>query len=160
MAGLKRRINRASVASLRRGDWLTDDTLPGFKVRRPNRHALYGLNIRLNGRMRWYSIGSELDLTPDQARAEAERLRGLKRQGMDPAAERDNRKSSPTIKAAADRFLAEHVRPKLRARTAVHYEEILGGLIVPRFGTWRVNAISEFRRRAVACRASEDAHAS
>ena len=74
MAGRKTRIDRRSVAELRRGDWLTDNTLPGFKVRRPNRHALYGLNIRLNGRMRWYSIGSELDLTPDQARAEAERL--------------------------------------------------------------------------------------
>lgn len=143
MAGLKTRINRSSVAALRRGDWLTDDTLPGFKVRRPNRHALYGLNIRINGRMRWYSIGSELDLTPDQARAEAERLRGLKRQGVDPAADRDRRKSSPTVEKAAARFVAEHVRPKLRPRTIVHYQEIIEGLIAPRFGTWRVNSVTE-----------------
>jgi Phage integrase, N-terminal SAM-like domain len=143
MAGTKTRINRTSVAALQRGDWLTDDALPGFKVRRPNRHALHGLNIRLNGRMRWYSIGSELDLTPDQARAETERLRGLKRHWIDPAAERDERKSSPTVERAVERFLAEHVRPKLRARTAIHYEEILNGLIAPQFGEWRINSITE-----------------
>ena len=31
MAGLKTRINRASVSALARGNWLTDATLPGFK---------------------------------------------------------------------------------------------------------------------------------
>jgi integrase len=35
------------------------------------------------------------------------------------------------------------VRPKLRPRTLVHYEEIIEGMIVPRFGTWRLNAITE-----------------
>lgn len=142
MAGSRKRINRTSVSALQRGDWITDNTLPGFKVRRPNRHALYGLNIRLNGRMRWCSIGSEVDLTPDEARAEAERLRGLKRQGLDPAADRDRRKFSPTVERAAARFMAEHVRPKLRSRTAVHYQEILDGLIVPRFGAWRVISVT------------------
>ena len=38
--------------------------------------------------MRWISIGTEADLTPDQARAEDERIRGLKRQGIDPATDR------------------------------------------------------------------------
>ena len=97
MAGIKRRISRKSVAALRRGDWITDDSLPGFKARRPNRLVLYGLNIRLQGRMRWISLGTEADLTPDQARAEAERVRGLKRQGENPAAERDRRKRAVTV---------------------------------------------------------------
>ncbi len=78
--GQKLRINRRSVIALKRGDWLTDDLLPGFKARRPNRLVLYGVNIRLNGRMRWISLGSEAELTPDQARNEAERVRGLRRQ--------------------------------------------------------------------------------
>jgi hypothetical protein len=67
MAGARARISRATVAALQRGAWITDNTLPGFKVRRPNRLALYGLNIRLQGRMRWISLGTEADLTPDQA---------------------------------------------------------------------------------------------
>ena len=98
-----------------RGDWITDDSLPGFKARRPNRLVLYGLNIRLQGRMRWISLGTEADLTPDQARAEAERVRGLKRQGENPAAERDRRKRAVTVENAVTDFLAEHVRPKLEA---------------------------------------------
>jgi integrase len=142
MPGVKRRINRKSVAGLQRGEWITDDMLPGFKVRRPNRLALYGVNIRLNGRMRWISLGSESDLTPDQARGEAERIRGLKRQGIDPAAQRDQRKAGATLKAAADRFLHEHVRKKLRPRTIVHYEEMISRLILPKFGRWRIEAVT------------------
>lgn len=102
MAGTKARISRATVASLQRGKWITDNTLPGFKVRRPNRLALYGLNIRLQGRMRWISLGTEADLTPDQARSEAERIRGLKRQGQDPASERDRRKAWSRLRLRRD----------------------------------------------------------
>ncbi len=142
MAGKKARITRAAVAALGRGDWLTDDKLPGFRVRRPNKLALYGLSIRFEGRMRWFSIGSEVDMTPDQARGEAERLRGLKRQGVNPATDRDSRKSAPTVEKVADLFVKEHVRTKLRTRTRRHYEEIIDGLIKPRFGSLRINALS------------------
>ena len=68
MPGIKTRIGRKAVSAMRRGDWINDDTLPGFKVRRPKKLALYGVNLRLNGRMRWITIGSEADFTPDQAR--------------------------------------------------------------------------------------------
>jgi Arm DNA-binding domain len=82
---------------------------PGFKARRPNKHVLYGLSIRIAGRMRWITIGSEIEWTPHKARAEAERIRGLKRQNVDIAAERDRRKkASPSLSVAADRFLREH----------------------------------------------------
>jgi integrase len=142
MPGAKVHISRKTVIALKRGDWITDDALPGFKVRRPNRLALYGLNIRLQGRMRWISIGSEADLTPDQARAEAERLRGLKRQGIDPANERDRRKAGITIAAAWARFMREHVRPKLKGRTVDQYEEMIARLMLPRFGTWRLDSVT------------------
>jgi integrase len=143
MSGRKARISRKSVAGLRRGDWLTDDTLPGFKARRPNRLALYGVNIRLNGRMRWISLGTEADLTPDQARAEAERIRGLKRQGLDPARQRDRRKSAPLLEEVAERFLKEHARPKLKPSTAERYLSIFNRLIFPRFGRWSVESVTE-----------------
>jgi integrase len=143
MAGIKGRINRKSVAALQRGDWITDDSLPGFKARRPNRLVLYGLNIRLQGRMRWISLGSEADLTPDHARSEAERMRGLKRQGENPAAERDRRKGVVKVEAAVTDFLAEHVRPKLKARTAAHYDEMFTRLILPKFRSWRLDAVTQ-----------------
>lgn len=141
MAGTAAKITRAAVSNLGRGDWINDSSLPGFKVRRPNRLALYGLNIRLQGRMRWITLGSEAELTPDQARAEAERLRGLKRQGIDVAADRDRRKGCVTLEEAAKRFLAQHVQKKLRTRTAQHYDETLYRLILPHFGSWRVDSL-------------------
>ena len=143
MAGITARISRATVSALGRGDWVTDNKLPGFKVRRPNRLALYGLNIRLHGRMRWISLGTEADLTPDEARAEAERIRGLKRQGLDPASERDRRKAAVGLDHAAKRFMAEHVRRKLKPRTTAHYQETLDRLILPRFGAWRVDSLTD-----------------
>jgi integrase len=91
-------------------------------LRRPNRLALYGLNIRLQGRMRWISLGTEADLTPSQARSEAERIRGLKRQGQDPASERDRRKGALSVDATVARYMEEHVRPAQIAYGA-HYAE-------------------------------------
>lgn len=116
--------------------------IPGFIVRRPRRLALYGLKLSVNGRQRFFSIGTEADFTPDQARAEAEKLRAAKRQGIDLAATRDRRKTSPTIEAAANRFILDHVSAKLRARTAQHYREMLDRLILPHFGTWRLDAVT------------------
>lgn len=142
MPGKRARISRKSVAALERGNWISDDTLPGFKVRRPNKLALYGLNIRLNGRMRWISLGTEAELTPDQARAEAERIRGLKRQGQDPATERERRKHGATVKTIAERFMASHVRKKLRPSTQRFYEDHLYRLVLPMFGTWRLDSIT------------------
>ena len=142
MTGRKDRIGRKTVASLQRGDWITDTAIPGFMVRRPRKLALYGLKIRINGRQRFLSIGSEVELTADQARGEAERLRVAKRLGRDPAAERDRRRLAQTIDTVAGRFLATHVRPKLRISTAAHYDEMISRLILPRFGTWRIDAIT------------------
>jgi integrase len=143
MSGRKARICRKSVAALKRGDWITDDAVPGFKVRRPNRLALYGVNIRLNGRMRWISLGTEADLTPDQARAEAERIRGLKRQGIDPAQQRDRRKASPLLEDVAERFLKEHARPKLKPSSSERYASLFERLIFPRFDKWTIESLTE-----------------
>lgn len=131
MAGKKARLSRKNVAALQRGEWITDETVPGFKVRRPNRLALYGVNIRLNGRMRWISLGTEADLTPDQARAEAERIRGLKRRGVDPARQRDRRKSNPLLEHAAERFLKEHARPKLKLSSSTRYSSLIRAAYLP-----------------------------
>ena len=58
---MPRKINRQSVAKLARGAWLTDTSLPGFMARRPNKLVLYGLKMRINGRQRFLSIGSEAE---------------------------------------------------------------------------------------------------
>lgn len=39
--------------------------------------------------------------------------------------------------------MAEHVKRKLKPRTAAHYAEVLDRLILPRFCAWRVDSIAE-----------------
>jgi integrase len=142
MPGGRKKITRHSVAGLERGGWITDVALPGFMARRPNRLVLYGLKMRINGRQRFLSIGTEAEFTPDEARRQAEKLRGDVRRGVDPAADRDRRKAALTLDEATNRFLAEHVRPKLRSTTARHYDEMLGRLVRPVLGSTRIDAIT------------------
>ena len=111
-------------------------------ARRPNKLVLYGLKMRINGRQRFLSIGTEAEFTPDEAHRQAEKLRGDVRRGVDPAAERDRRKGALTLNEASERFLAEHVRPKLRSTTVRHYEEMLARLVRPALGSARIDAIT------------------
>jgi hypothetical protein len=79
--------------------------------------------------MRWISLGTEGDLTPDEARAEAERIRGLKRQGLDRARQRDRRKSAPLLAEVAEEIFegarslqaeAEHRQTISQSLRSVH----------------------------------------
>jgi integrase len=142
MPGKKARITLDSVKNLKRGEWLTDTVVPGFKARRPNKHVLYGASLRIGGRMRWISIGSEQDMTPDQARNEVERIRGLKRQRIDVASERDRQKSVLTLDVAVHRFLSEHVNLKLKPTTARHYRDMLHRLVLPLLGGHRLDSLT------------------
>ncbi len=66
-----------------------DTTLPGFGLKiTPSGHKAYLLQYRLGGRAtakKRYTIGTHGTFTPDQARKEAVRLRGLIASGHDPA---------------------------------------------------------------------------
>ena len=66
MPGRREKISRQSVARLARGAWLTDTSLPGFMARRPNKLVLFGLKMRINGRQRFLSIGTEAELPYDK----------------------------------------------------------------------------------------------
>src|SRR5262249_17917919 len=69
-------------------------------------------------------------------------LRGDVRHGKDPAAGRDRRKAALTLNEAANRFMTEHVRPKLRSTTVRHYDEMLARLVRPVLGNARIDAIT------------------
>lgn len=142
MPSKREKITRRSVAALKLGETLTDTLIPGFSARRPRKHVLYALKMRNAGRQRHVAIGSEVDLTPDQARAEAEKLRAAKRQGLDPAAERDRRKHGQTFEAVAGRFMSQHVARKLRPTTQAFYRDMIDRILIPKFGRWRLDAIA------------------
>ena len=67
--------------------------------------------------------------------------------GRDPAAERDKKRAGSSSAVVLDQFMAEHVRPKLKASTATEYERTARLYIVPRVGR---RPIAELTRQDVA----------
>src|SRR6516225_8897968 len=105
--------------------FLWDSDLKGFGLKvTAAGNKVYILQYRKGGRgtpTKRLTIGRHGALTPDQARKEAARLLGAIAHGSDPAAVRAAEKTAPTMTALAERFLAEHVGTKTKARTAVEY---------------------------------------
>jgi integrase len=87
------------------------------------------------------TIGRHGELTPAQARAEAKRLLGEIAAGRDPASDRDKAKPDKTLGSVLDQFLAEHVRPKLKASTALEYERAARLYIRPALGQCPIGAV-------------------
>lgn len=74
------------------------------------------------------TIGRTEALTLDQARSIAREMRGRVATGEDPAREREEVRDEPSVGDLCERFLEEHVEPKLRPSTARSYRQILGAL--------------------------------
>ena len=99
------------------------------------------------GRTRRVTIGRHGQLTPTAARAEAKRLLGEIASGSDPAVERDKVRAGRSLAVVLDQFMAEHVRPKLKASTAREYERSARLYIIPRLGR---RPIGELMRQDIA----------
>lgn len=131
--------------------YLWDEELAGFGLKvTPAGRKVYLVQYRLGGRKgrtRRVTIGQHGELTPTMARAEAKRLLGEIAIGRDPANERDKRKADKSVEAVLDHFMAEHVKPKLKASTAREYQRIAKLHIVPRLGR---RPIGELKRQDIA----------
>lgn len=94
------RINKSNVDALARGAkdaFLWDDKISGFGLKcTPAGAKVYLYQYRLHGgrgsKVRRYTIGKHGAITPDQARSEAIRLAMLVKQGVDPQADKVERK--------------------------------------------------------------------
>jgi hypothetical protein len=84
-----------------------DDRVHGFGVKVTPRGArIYVIKYRSGGAQRWM-LGRHGEITAEQARAKAVRLRGAIANGEDPAGVRDERAAEPTVDQFADRYLEE-----------------------------------------------------
>jgi integrase len=86
------------------------------------------------GRVRWATLGRVGDVTLDDARDRAFKMRGLVADGKDPLREIDTSRGALTVRDAATRYL-EHVEAKRRPRTHASYKQIIDAVIVPRLGS-------------------------
>jgi integrase len=145
----KRAVDAAKACSA--DSYLWDRELSGFGLKvTPAGRKTYLVQYRLGGRKgrtRRVTIGKHGELTPTAARVEAKRLLGEIAAGRDPADERDKTKAGKSLAVVLEQFMVQHVRPKLKARTASEYERIASLHVLPRLGR---RAISDLKRQDIA----------
>ena len=140
------------AAKARKADnYVWDGELPGFGLKvTPAGRKVYLVQYRLGGRKgrtRRVTIGLHGELTPTLARDEAKRLLGEIATGHDPASERDKAKADKSLAAVLEQFMAEHVRPKLKASTAEGYQRVARLYVLPSLGRY---SIGEVKRTDIA----------
>jgi integrase len=136
------KITKRSVDAAAPGErefFVWDDELKGFGLRvYPSGRKMYLAQFRAGGRLRRVNIGLHGAVTPDIARTEAMKHLSQVRLGANPAAERDRRKASPTMKEFGKRFLADHVALHCKASTYGEYERSIDLFINPKLGSHRI----------------------
>jgi integrase len=99
--------------------------------------------VRIKGRRPKAVLGRHPDLTVAQARGLALQALADLRRGADPKSERRRHAAGGiTVVELADKWMAEHVRPKLKPRTVSDYEQLLAQRILPALGHLPVAAVS------------------
>jgi integrase len=143
-----------------------DSEVRGFGLKvTPKGRKVFFLQYRMGGRAsvtRRYTIGEHGELTPDQARAEAIRLRGRIRTGIDPQEEKKAR-SRPLPKARTFAETAEdylrHVAKTLRPSSAREWSRIIAYDVRPAWGDRAIESITRADVReivdAIAARGAE-----
>jgi integrase len=97
--------------------------------------------------VRRFTIGSVGKLAPEAARTRAKAILGAVARGEDPAAEKTDERAMPTVAELADRFMVEHVEPKLKPGTATLYRIIIARIVKPELGATKADRLT---RAAVA----------
>lgn len=140
---VKTRITKAAVDKIEPGQTLRDVELKGFGIRCQKGAPSYFLQRKINGRLRWFTIGPHgSPWTPDTARREAMRLLVTISEGDDPRAQRLRARAMPTMQEAAAQFMAHH-GTTLKPKTRGDYERLLRLFIVPAIGSRMVDQIAK-----------------
>lgn len=131
---IRLKITKPAVDRMKAGQTLRDVEIKGFGVRRQNGAPSYFLQRRINGQLRWLTIGVHgSPWTPELARREALRLLATISQGQDPTLARQMAISKPSVEDAAKQFMETHATT-LKSRTREEYARLLRLHIIPCLG--------------------------
>ncbi len=120
-----------------------DDDVIGFGVKlSPGGSRVYFYEYRFAGRTRRMTFAKVGDMTLDEARERARSLAGLVADGGDPATEEKRAGEVPTFADFAERFMAEHIRPRRKSGTVDSYERILKLHLVPALGSLQLTQVT------------------
>ena len=143
---MKTRLSKTSVEAIEPGPkdiYAWDDRTPGFGVKvTPAGGQIYVLKYRAEGAQRWLVLGRHGDVTLDQARTKAIKLRGAIADGKNPARARDQHAAEPTVDELADRYLAEYAEPHKKPRSVEEDRRNLKLHIRPELGALKVSAVT------------------
>lgn len=122
---------------------LWDSEVPGFSLRvRSSGSKVYVVEYRNRAnRKRRVTLGVHGRLTVDQARDLAREIFAAVARGEDPAEERQESRSAPTLSDLAARYLEQHAAPKKKPSSAAADERVLRLYVLPNLGRRKVEEI-------------------
>lgn len=144
MAGMriqKRTVDSAKARAARYFLW--DDDLKGFGLRvEPSGLKTFVVRYRPGGGgrsapLRQMVLARQGEMTPEQARREAEKVLGSVRSGADPVGQRTELRQGATVRDLVNLFLETHVETKRKPATLRLYRQVLLQHVVPELGSRR-----------------------
>ena len=141
------KLTNRSVAAIKPGDGdivVWDDELPGFGLRvKPSGVKSYILQYRNRHNVsRRYTLGRHGVIGPEKARVKAKSFLAGIEDGADPAAERREAREAPTVADLAERYMAEHARPKKRPSSVRADASNLRLHVLPALGRKKVAVVT------------------
>ena len=122
--------------------------IKGFGVRiRKSGRKNYVLQTRVDGKLRWFTIGQHGRVTVDEARAAALEILAATNKGIDPRDANAKREAEPVMAELGRRFLEEYVPVHCKPSTQGEYRRSVELFIDPAIGEMR---ISEVQRKDIA----------
>ena len=145
---MQKRIVQQTVVKLippESGNRVTWDTeMPGFGARITSAGSVsFILEYKIHGRKRRYTIGRHPELTATAARERALELRRRILDGHDPMEAREQDRSEPTLNELASQYLDRYAVTHKRARSVAEDRRMIDGLIRPRIGSLRLQAVGK-----------------
>jgi len=132
------------AAEMRATDYfIWDSEIRGLGLRvLPSGRKSYIVQYRAGRRSRRIGLGPSTVVTCEQARSRAMGILASARIGEDPAAEREDRRKTLTVRELSERFDKEHISVRLKASTAKEYRRNLQRFILPALGRLNVTEVA------------------
>ena len=125
-----------------------DGELTGFGLRvRKSGRKNYVVQTRVDGKLRWFTIGPHGPLTPDEARTRALEVLAEAKKGIDPRTAEAAREAEPAMADLGKRFLEEYVPDHCKKSTQLEYARSVSLFVDPVIGKLRV---AEVQRKDIA----------
>lgn len=132
-------ITKKAVDQLQPKATLWDDKTRGFYCQAGTRFKSYGVFRWFQGRKRRWVLGKHGDLTPDQARREAQRIVAEIALGRDPYPAQP--KGGMSVADLCDKFLEQYV-VRLKPNSRKDYERQIRMRVLPAWGTKSISALT------------------